>query len=319
MLRALPYNKKKWYFVIIKITIIVGVSYFIYNRLTSNAQLNYNDFAKLTTKNNIFSIKNTFLLIFLTIINWILEIFKWKTLVSYIKPISFSESAKQSLGSLTASLLTPNRIGEYGVKALYFTSTYRKRVMLLNLISNMLQMATTFIFGCIGLYYFITIYDVNINVYRVSRFALSILTIGALTILGIKNSRYKIRGFNPDRLKQFLINIPLNITFSAFILSIFRYLVFSFQFYVLLQLFNVDVTYTSAMVLISSMYLIASVVPTISFFDVVIKGGAAVYVFSQINTSDISILCITTLMWILNFVLPSIIGSFYILNFKLLK
>ena len=71
------------------------------------------------------------------------------------------------------------------------------------------------------------------------------------------------------------------------------------------------------MILISSMYLLASVIPSISVFDVVIKGSIAVYLFGFVNFNAFSVLTIITLMWLLNFVIPSILGSYYVLNFKL--
>ena len=91
-----------------------------------------------------------------------------------------------------------------------------------------------------------------------------------------------------------------------------------FQFYFLFVLFGVNITYIDAMVLISTMYLVVSIIPTIFIFDVVVKGSVALYVFGYADINNITILSVTTLMWLLNFVLPSIFGSYYVLNFNLL-
>ena len=90
-------------------------------------------------------------LLFLSFLNRYFEILKWQQLVSSLQKISFKKSMEQCLGSLTLSLLTPNRIGEYGAKALYFKSAFRKRVLFINLISNLLQMLVTVVFGIIGI------------------------------------------------------------------------------------------------------------------------------------------------------------------------
>ena len=84
----------------------------------------------------------------------------------------------------------------------------------------------------------------------------------------------------------------------------------------MLLLFGVEISYLEAMQLITSMYFLASIIPSIFLFDVVIKGSVALYVFSLIGINDLIILSIVTCMWILNFVLPSIIGGFYVLHFK---
>ena len=73
------------------------------------------------------------------------------------------------------------------------------------------------------------------------------------------------------------------------------------------------------MIVITSMYLLASIIPSIFIFDVVIKGSVAVYLFSIVGVNELTVLCIVTLMWLLNFVTPSVFGSYYVLNFNLPK
>jgi len=51
--------------------------------------------------------------------------------------------------------------------------------------------------------------------------------------------------------------------------------------------------------------------------DVVVKSGVAVWVFSFLGLDDLSIVTIVTLMWVLNFVIPSIFGSYFVFNFQL--
>ncbi|WP_375242595.1 hypothetical protein [Lacinutrix sp.] len=84
---------------------------------------------------------------------------------------------QQSLGSLTASLFTPNRIGEYGAKAIYFKKQFRKRILLLNLIGNLLQMTVTVVFGIIGFSLFVSQYPIEININRISRLLIIIVVL----------------------------------------------------------------------------------------------------------------------------------------------
>ena len=67
------------------------------------------------------------------------------------------------------------------------------------------------------------------------------------------------------------------------------------------------------------MYLLASIIPSIFIFDVIIKGSIAVYLFSLAGVNELIILSIITLMWGLNFVTPSVFGSYYVLNFNFPK
>lgn len=319
MILSLPYKTKQFFVVLIKLSIVLGAFYFVYYKLTSNQALEIHNFIAVLHKNELFSINNVLFLITLTIFNWFFEILKWKHLVSSITFISFKNAMEQSLGALTASLLTPNRIGEYGAKAFYFPKLLRKKIMLLNLISNMMQMTTTTVFGIIGLLFFTTHFSMELNIVKLSLLILTFILIFLGVIYTLKTSRFKIKGFSFEKIREFLTSISLNIKIKGFLFSIIRYLIFSFQFYFLLQIFSVDITYLTAMIIITTMYLLTSVVPSIFIFDVVIKGSAAVYLFSVVSVNDLTILCIVTLMWVLNFVIPSMFGSYYVLNFNFPK
>jgi len=52
-------------------------------------------------------------------------------------------------------------------------------------------------------------------------------------------------------------------------------------------------------------------------FDVVVKGSIALYLLNFTGVNELTILCVITLMSILNFVTPSVFGGFYILNLSL--
>ena len=86
-------------------------------------------------------------MLFFTIINHFLEIKKWKTLTKSVKNNSWFEATEQSLASLTFSIITPNRIGEYGTKVLYYPNNKRKQILLLNFAGNFYQLAITIILG----------------------------------------------------------------------------------------------------------------------------------------------------------------------------
>ena len=316
---SLPYKTKQFFLLLIKLSIVVGAFYFIYKKLIENEELDFLVFIEFLRKNDAFSTKTILFLLFLTIFNWFFEILKWKTLVAPIEKISFKNALEQSLGSLTASLFTPNRIGEYGAKAIYYTSGKRKKIVLVNLLSNMMQMGTTVLFGSIGLLLLNSKYDLNINYYKISRFFAIILIVVLFTTIGLKQNKLKIKGVSIDRLIQFFKNISAKTKITGLLLSITRYLIFSFQFYYLLDVFGVNVSYYNAMIVITSMYVLASVIPSVFIFDVIIKSSIAVYLFSIVGVNDFTTLSIVAIMWLLNFVLPSLFGSYYVLNFNLPK
>ena len=314
---GLSYKTKQFFFVLIKLSIVVGTGYFIFQKLTNNPNLKFSDFGDFLIKNNAFTSKSIIFLLFLSSFNWFLEILKWQNLVNVIKKISFFESLKQSLASLTASLFTPNRIGDYAAKAIYFEGKHRSKILLLNLLSNIAQMGATILFGTIGLLIFINTYEIDVSYYKMVRTLTYAIMVLALVGVGTTYKKFKIRGHSVLDILNYVKSIPQKAHLKNMFLSVVRYLVFSFQFYYLLVLFNVSLTYFDAMTIISTMYLLASVIPTIFIFDVVVKGGVALYLFDLAGVNNLTVLCVTTLMWLFNFVLPSVFGSYYVLNFNI--
>lgn len=319
MLTTITYKTKQFLLVLIKIGLVVAAFYFIYTKLIHNKDLHVDEFIHNLMSYSSISINTVLILVFLTICNWFFEILKWQTLVNGISNISLNEASAQSLGALTASLLTPNRIGEYGVKAMYYQPHLRKKIMILNLVGNSTQMAATTIFGTIGLLYFTSRFQPELPFKGIFIWFGTIGIVGVILILTLKTNGLKKQKKSLCKLLVFIKGISKEKLFTTTLFSVVRYLIFSFQFYYLLRLFDVSINYFEALSVISSMYLLSAIAPSIFIFDVVIKGGIAIYLFGLIGVSETIILFIVTAMWILNFVLPSVIGSYHVLNFKLPK
>jgi hypothetical protein len=310
------YNNLQKYFsslvFLIKILIIAGAYYVISDKLLNDS--NFSSFLWMERMELLGSASLSFILLLLlfTLINWSLEILKWKTLVSFVSQISFIQAAKQSLASLTASLLTPNRIGEYGAKAIYYPKAYRPKILMLNFLGNAHQMLITMLFGCFGL--LILGDHFSLQTLSVSPI-LGIATV--LIILFISMALFQKKWINILRrsIHNFL-QIPLSIHKTSFLYAAVRYLIFSHQFYLFLLFFGVDLSYSMAMPIIVSMYLISSVIPGFVLFDWLVKGSVAVTLFRLFGVDDIIVLSITASMWVLNFAFPAMIGSFYVLTFK---
>ncbi len=251
-------------------------------------------------------------LLLMTGLNWALEVIKWKRLASRISPTSFGEALKQSLSSLTVSLITPNRIGEYGAKALYYPRRDRYRVLLYNFIGNFSQMAATLFFGSLGLWWLQDhVYELGLD--RVPWWKMGLLA--AALALGVVLFGFLRKGMYSGLFEK-MRSVPGDVLGEAALLSMTRYLVFAHQFYFLLLVFGVELDYLLCMSLIGISYLVASLIPGFVLFDWLVKGSVAVTLFSRFGVDGILVLSITSLMWVLNFGLPSVIGTFYVMLFR---
>lgn len=301
---SIPHKAKQFLTFLAKLLIVVGAFYFIYNQLANNEQLDWNRFMELLERKK--SFWGILFLLSFSFFNRFFEILKWQNLAQVIEKISLGKATEQVLSALTASIFTPNGIGEYGAKALYFEKKEAKKVVFLNLICNGIQMILTIVFGTIGL--MILGYQFWVLVIL----GICILLFGIFFFLkGIK-----IKGYSLDKLFQKINEIPKPLHQKNIFLAVCRYLIFSHQYYFLFLAFDVDLPYWTLMATISSVYFLASSLPTFQFLDFAVKGSVAVYFFSILGVNEWIVVFISTLMWFLNVVLPVFIGSFYVFKFK---
>ncbi|MEZ7504229.1 hypothetical protein [Flavobacterium sp. Arc2] len=307
---SIPHKTKQFLVLIIKVLIVAGAFYFIYNQLANNDKLDWVQFTAKFKKNQ--SVVGISFILLLSVLNRYFEILKWQNLASYIKPISVSEATKQVLAALTAGIFTPNGVGEYAGKALYYEKSETKQVIFLNLICNGIQMVLTVIIGIFGLLYFNAKYNVITTKTVVILFGILIFTF--IILFSLK--KIAIKGYSIEKLIHKINEVPKRIHQKNILLGICRYIVFSHQYYFLFLAFDVDLPYLTLMSAVTSVYFLASSLPTFQFLDFAVKGSVAIFLFSILGVNEWIVIFVSTLMWFLNVVLPVVIGSYYVLIFK---
>lgn len=289
---------------LVKVLVVVVAFYFIYNQLITNTKLDWTKFFALLRTNT--SFWSVFFILSLSFLNRFFEILKWQNLVSSFKSISLFEATKQVLASLTAGIFTPNGIGEYAGKALFYPKSETKNIVFLNLICNGIQMIITIFFGTIGLFV--------LGFVKMGGFILLLLL--GLVVVVITSKNIKIKGYSIDKLIFYINKIPKNIHIKNIVLGLLRYLVFTHQFYFIFIFFGINLPYLSLIASKSCIYFLSSSLPSFQFLDVAVKGSVAVYYLGLLGVNEWIVIIVTTLMWFLNVVVPIGIGSIFVLTFK---
>lgn len=303
------HKTKQYLIAVAKVFIVVAAVYFIYAKLTGEKALNPDHLFQL------WQWQNAPLLILLglfTIANRFLEILKWHNLAQVLRPTRLAQATEQVLAALTAGIFTPNGLGEYGAKALYFPKEMAKSVVLLNLVCNGIQMVISILFGLIGLSYLNWVYRV------ISWWQYSLLLTG-IAAVGYALFRAKDLRIQGQTLGYYLTEItelPRKIHSKNALLGIGRYAIFSHQYLILFALFGVEVPYLTLLATTATVYLIASSLPTFQFLDFAVKGSVAVFFYSLVGVNEWIAILVSTCIWLLNIVFPVSIGAFYVLKFK---
>jgi hypothetical protein len=312
---ALSHKAKQYLTTAVKVSILAVTFVYIYQKLAGDALLNSSGFYSVILNKGLTAFPAMASILLLGVTNWVFEILKWKTVASTVKPIGFREAAKHSLASLTVSLPTPNRVGDYGAKALFFEPFRRKKILALNFFSNSAQMLITILFGITGLFFLINRFEIAVASYKLLLIAISIVVLFVGGYI-FKKKELLFKGLSVSNILRFIKKLPAGVRTKTLVFALCRYLIFSSMFLKVLLFFGADISIWDAIPLIFSMYLLVSLIPTFFIFDVVVRGGVSVWLFSLIEVPELIILSVVMFMWIINFVFPAILGSFFVVKYK---
>ncbi|MBI5217984.1 MAG: flippase-like domain-containing protein [Bacteroidia bacterium] len=263
------------------------------------------------------------LAVLLMLINWGIESVKWKYLVKKIENISFFTSFKAILTGITVSIFTPNRIGEFGGRIFVLNKENRIPAISSTIIGNLSQLIVTVLTGLIALAVFFNMQHTNqiSHVYIYITVIISFILIYLFFNLAkVKNLLLRFRFFKKhEPLISVLSRYKSSELFYLLLLSSGRYVVFTFQFFLALQFFGVDINLYNALISIALTYLIMAIIPTAGITEVGTRGSVALFFIGMFSAQAAGIVSASLLLWIINLAIPAIIGSIFIIKIKVNK
>ena len=107
--------------------------------------------------------------------------------------------------------------------------------------------------------------------------------------------------------------------FITLIFSIVRYFIFSLQFILLLDIFGVDVSFFDAVFAVMLVFFFITITPTITIAEIGVRGSVAIFIIGFFSSNSLGILSSTCTLWLINLIIPAIIGSFFIFSLKFFR
>ncbi|HRN58196.1 MAG TPA: lysylphosphatidylglycerol synthase domain-containing protein, partial [Agriterribacter sp.] len=259
------------------------------------------------------------LAIMLMAFNWLIEARKWKILLHPLEPVSMRHSLKAVLAGLAFGFGTPNRIGEYGGRALYISEGKRISSLSLTVVGSFSQLLITLLFGSLGILIMATgnagwTFVMYTGVLAVTAFCTCLyFRLGWVVSMARK---LKLPG---KWLQHFMIlhTVSVTILLRVLFLSGIRYLVFLCQYILLLEVMQVHAGWWNAFWLISVLYLILAFVPTMALLELGIRGKAGILLFQTFSTNTVGIYAASTGIWFVNLVLPALAGGLLAIRHKI--
>jgi len=273
-----------------------------------------------------------FSVLFLMLVNWSLEAIKWKLSVHAVQPVNFSRAFKAIMTGVSFSITTPNRVGEYFGRMLYMDEGNRLRVISLTIVSSMSQLIITLLFGLIGtIILHSTIVKDQLLAGIGSSLWLQVLEFGVTAVLIILTLFYfrlslfaKLitRWKNSNRwayLVTALQQLDATLLLKLLSLSAARYIVFIIQYFLLLRLFEVEISWWNSLWMVSVIFLILAIIPSFAIAELGQRQWVSLEFLKIYSSNHLGIGFTAVTIWAINLVIPAVIGSLLILRIKILK
>ena len=310
---------------LIKLVIVLLCLIFLSERFNN---IEFNTFQNLFYKNILnhwVYFYSTLLLLFL---NWGLETLKWKYLINPIENISFKKAFSAVLGGVAFSSFTPNRVGEFAGRMLFLKNKLDPRIIALTIIGSMSQFMITLIIG-LPLFLFFILHN-NFLGLEISSFykvmiqiTIFIIPISYLLVfwnlpLLFRKLKQKFGSNNSiSNLSESIIHIGFKGLKYISFLSLLRYTIFTMQYVLILKFFDIKIDWLQLSLFIPVIFFIQSVIPSFTLTELGIRVTVAISVLKFLNIADTQIMAASSLLWVINLMIPAIVGATTLLFTKL--
>ena len=255
-------------------------------------------------------------------VNWGLETVKWQTLLRPLTGVSLSQAAKGVLTGLSLGFMTPHSLGDYFGRMAHLGSSQRLASTGAMLLGRGVQFLSTLLFGLVGLWYWCLVEPTS-WVWGIFLFTLMALMVMWLMFLRGRKYFVDLCGrFWPaaHRFVEVLSLYSRREIWTVFGLSSLRYVVFASQFAFLLYWLDLPLDLLQIGAGVTWILLAKSVIPAFNFLsDLGVREFSALYFFGLLGVSPAPVLTASLSIWVLNILIPTLVGSIFITQMKLSK
>jgi len=265
-------------------------------------------------------------------LNWGLEARKWQLALRPIGGLAFGDAFKAVFSGAAIACFTPNRMGEYLGRILYVKEGRRMKAIALTMVSSMAQLMITLSMGLAGILYvrsaphqaipgqlnWQTVLNILLGIVPVLLLSLTFIYFGLSRVTGLL---LKIPGTRKySAYIKVLENFERAILLRILCLSFGRYIVFVVQYSLMFPVFGVNVDFLQAVGGMSVVFLVMAVVPTITFLtELGLRWEASIQVLELYSSNMVGIFATSFAIWLINLIIPALIGSLLIVSIKLSK
>jgi hypothetical protein len=250
-------------------------------------------------------------------VNWGIESYKWMSITRNVEAVSYATALKSVFSGVCVGNIAPGRAMEFLAKIVFFRPENRPTITVLHFINGMFQMLITCIVGIISIAYKLNqVSRSSTIVYLVIAGGVAMIVFFCWAILNVAFIQRKLTFIKWFRkvgdAQQVQFSKALIVRLIS--LSIIRYVVFTSQFYLIYSVLSPGSPAIHIFASVAGYFMFTSLIPMISFIEPAIRAAIAIFVFNGAGDNPMNVVLASTFVWIINVVVPSIIG--YIIIFR---
>lgn len=255
-------------------------------------------------------------------LNWLFESYKWQLLLRDVLSISLKQSVVSVFGGAMAAFFTPNRIGEFPARSLFLQDGGRAKSIVLGMLGSLSQTLIIVLCGLPAVaIYFSMVKNKDLFFNPIIGMILFVVIAGCYFFLP-ELCRKLNSLITSEKIKKLLIliaDMKRKRLFHILLISFLRYLIFCTQFFFMLSFFDVHLTPLQGFVAIAVNYLFVTFAPAVGFSEGIVRSSIAVLILSVFSSNTIGVAIAGVSIWLVNFVLPMLIGSVFMSKTDLAK
>ena len=264
-----------------------------------------------------------FMAVALMPLNWFFEAMKWKNLIHF-EQMTWTRAYRGVLAGVAVSILTPNRIGEYAGRILFVRPENRWNGIFSTLAGSYIQWWSVGVLGVLGgLYYLLNVKEssagetivwcvLTVAMIFTAFFFLLYMDKGSMLIKKWTKGKWPFA----QRIINYLANLDRMHIQKATVFACIRIATYSTQFYLIVLALGERINVIDGSSAALTTNILQTFMPLPPVIGLVGRGEAAVLVWSVFSADELIILSATFIVWVINVVLPALIGVVLILNLK---
>lgn len=254
--------------------------------------------------------------------NWGIETIKWHLLIQSVEPLGWWKSFLSVMSGTTISLFGPNRTGEFAGRALHFSKGNKLKAAVCTIPGNLAQLLVTLVMGFVALFYVESPFQqIGFKTQMVLTWLcmLLLILVSIYWSLPFLRKRMGLTGFY-NSVKDYVEPVfaySSSLLLKVSLWSLLRYMVFATQFYLMLVACGVQIHFLDALASIAVVYLFMAVVPGFAITEFTVRGSVALFLLAPLTANATGVLAASAAVWLINLVLPALIGGVAIYSIKI--